>query len=100
MLLGGTRADFDALQRSLAFVPHLPADGTVRPVLFLGWSLNLEIAFYLLFASALAISDVGKRVALGIALLALTVALGIALHGALPPELQFLTQRILRKFAA
>lgn len=99
-LLGSTRVDFDALLRSLAFVPHLRADGTVRPVLFVGWSLNLEMAFYLLFALTLTISGVGRRVALGIGLLAVAVALGVALRGFLSPELRFLTQPILLEFAA
>lgn len=100
MLLGSTQADWQALLRSLAFVPHLRADGTMRPILFVGWSLNLEMAFYLLFAVALTMPGIGRRVALGILLLVLAVALGVASGDRLPLELRFLTQPILLEFAA
>jgi peptidoglycan/LPS O-acetylase OafA/YrhL len=99
-LLGGTRADWDALLRSLAFIPYARGDGTMRPVLFVGWSLNLEMAFYLLFALALAVSGVGRRVALGVAMLAVAVSVHVLLGARLTGALRFLTQPILLEFAA
>ncbi len=38
---------------SFLFIPSRNAQGEIRPVLSLGWTLNFEMAFYLLFASAL-----------------------------------------------
>jgi exopolysaccharide production protein ExoZ len=38
---------------SLFFVPYLRPDGLLQPVYSLGWTLNYEMFFYLLFAGAL-----------------------------------------------
>ena len=98
-LLGTTRADWGGLVRSLLFIPYERADGTVRPVLFVGWSLNLEMAFYLVFAAALGIRGAGLRVAMGISTLVLAVALGSAFGSQLSVPLRFLTQPLLLEFA-
>lgn len=99
-LLGGTRADLGALLNSLAFLPHVRDDGTMRPILFVGWSLNLEVAFYLVFAFALTTPTVAKRIGLGVLLLVLAVAVGAVLNRKLPAEVRFLTQPMLLEFAA
>lgn len=99
-LLGTTQGDWGALFRSLVFMPYERADGSVRPVLFVGWSLNLEMGFYLLFALALTVADVGKRVALGVALLAVAVVLHFVVGDSMPIALKFLSQPILLEFAA
>jgi exopolysaccharide production protein ExoZ len=52
-LMGATRADWSELGRSLAFVPFVKSNGNVHPVLYLGWTLNYEMLFYLLFALSL-----------------------------------------------
>ncbi len=54
-LLGGTSVDAVYLVKSLFFIPYLN-HGTYFPILFLGWSLNYEMYFYILIAMALAIS--------------------------------------------
>jgi len=41
------------LARSLAFIPYWSAPGMLRPVYELGWTLNWEVFFYLLFAAAM-----------------------------------------------
>ena len=48
-------ASFDGLKliQSLFFLPHLNNDGDIMPVLSVGWTLNFEIYFYLIFAVAL-----------------------------------------------
>lgn len=48
-------ASFDWLKliKSLLFIPHLNNDGDTMPVLSVGWTLNFEIYFYLIFAIAL-----------------------------------------------
>lgn len=99
-LLGATRADPVALLKSLAFIPYGRADGTMRPVLFVGWSLNLEMAFYLVFALCLTVADLRRRVLAGVALLAAMAAFGLVWKQGLAPELRFLTQPILLEFAA
>ncbi len=58
---------------SLLFIPARDAAGIVRPVLPVGWTLNFEMLFYLVFAAALAL----RRPALGV-LLAVLVPLGVA----------------------
>ncbi len=52
-LLGRTVADPVHLLKSLAFIPYARVDGSVQPLLFLGWTLNYEIFFYLIFAFCL-----------------------------------------------
>jgi exopolysaccharide production protein ExoZ len=54
-LLGGTTVDGISLLKSLFFVPYL-THGTYFPILFLGWSLNYEMYFYLLIAGALVVN--------------------------------------------
>jgi len=43
----------EALLQSLLFVPHFDAAGQLRPVLGVGWTLDVEMYFYLAFAAAL-----------------------------------------------
>ncbi len=49
-----TRLSAWNLAASLLFVPARDAAGIVRPVLPVGWTLNYEMLFYLVFAGALA----------------------------------------------
>lgn len=51
-----TDASLQHLLPSLLFFPHLSASGEVQPTLILGWSLNFEMYFYVLFALALLLS--------------------------------------------
>lgn len=87
------------LLKSLLFIPYVRFDGMVRPILFLGWSLNLEMMFYLIFAGSLVISNVATRVACCVGLLCVAVFSGIMLHDRLPPEIGFLLQPLLLEFA-
>lgn len=52
-LMGATRADWVELAKSLTFVPYLKGSGHVYPLLYLGWTLNYEMMFYVLFALSL-----------------------------------------------
>lgn len=47
-LMGSTRADFSDLWKSLFFIPFIKESGIIRPLLFVGWSLNYEMFFYVL----------------------------------------------------
>jgi exopolysaccharide production protein ExoZ len=42
--------------KSLLFIPYQDGIGNVQPLLGVGWTLNLEMFFYAIFASSLAIS--------------------------------------------
>jgi len=55
-LMGATRADWVELAKSLAFVPYLKGSGHVYPLLYLGWTLNYEMLFYVLFALSLLVA--------------------------------------------
>lgn len=88
-----------ALLSSLFFLPY-PVDGMhsgmAYPLLSLGWSLNYEVLFYLLFASTLALAP-GRAVTAAWVLLALLVMGGAWLRPA-TPALQFWTQPIVLEF--
>ena len=51
-----TTASVPHLVTSLLFIPH-ELKGEMQPTLLLGWSLNFEMFFYVLFATALGISQ-------------------------------------------
>lgn len=46
-LLNSTTANFYNYAKSLFFIPYFKENGTLRPVLAVGWSLNYEMFFYL-----------------------------------------------------
>jgi peptidoglycan/LPS O-acetylase OafA/YrhL len=46
--------DWSFIAKSLLFVPARNIDGEIRPLLGVGWTLNFEMFFYLLFTAALA----------------------------------------------
>lgn len=45
--------DWQSVIKSYLFVPDLRANGEVRPILALGWTLNFEMFFYSIFALAM-----------------------------------------------
>ncbi len=47
--LHSTRPDPGNLTKSLLFIPYRKESGAVQPLLFLGWTLNYEMFFYLIF---------------------------------------------------
>lgn len=104
LLLGGLIAprllnvplgDWQHILSSYLFIPSLRGD-EIRPVMALGWTLNLEMFFYVLFAGALLLP-------LRRGMVALTLAIGgFALAGAIlkPVQVQiaFWTQQIILEF--
>jgi peptidoglycan/LPS O-acetylase OafA/YrhL len=46
-LMGSTRATIPDLIKSLLFIPFTKGSGLIQPLLFVGWSLNYEMFFYL-----------------------------------------------------
>src|SRR5262249_39672775 len=54
-LLQTTSDSWMGLLKSLFFIPYEKESGRVYPVLFLGWTLNYEMFFYVVFSIALAL---------------------------------------------
>jgi exopolysaccharide production protein ExoZ len=52
-LLYATSPHVSELIKSLLFIPYYREDGLIRPLLYVGWSLNYEMLFYLLIALGL-----------------------------------------------
>ena len=52
-LMGSTRANVVDLLKSLFFIPFTKGSGLIQPLLFVGWSLNYEMFFYLALAIGL-----------------------------------------------
>lgn len=76
-LAKGTDASFVDLTRSLLFIPFEKPSGAMQPLLFVGWTLNYEMAFYALFALTAAISPKGRGPVTCAVLLAAIVAIGL-----------------------
>lgn len=52
-LLQATVVTPSFILKSLVFVPYQRLDGAMEPIVFVGWTLNYEMAFYAIFASAM-----------------------------------------------
>lgn len=100
-LLQATRSDFVELLKSILFIPFQKSNGLVEPVLFVGWTINYEMAFYVLFAFSLQLKS--SRIAgMGlIAFLALLVLIGMIarLLGPMPVLFRFYTSPLIGEFA-
>jgi exopolysaccharide production protein ExoZ len=95
-LLTHTTTSLADLAKSLAFIPFKKGDKTV-PVLFLGWTLNYEMFFYLLFALSMAASHRHRALIASTVLIVMVVAGQVFDIGWVP--LRFLTQPIVLEFA-
>jgi exopolysaccharide production protein ExoZ len=94
-LVQNTTTDVGSLFKSLAFIPFYKGS-VMEPVLFLGWTLNLEMMFYVLFAVSLAVSH-RHRAAIASAVLILFAGWGQLVH--FPSDiLTFLSQPIILDF--
>lgn len=95
-LLDNTTADWPGLIKSLLFIPYQKGE-FVQPLLYLGWTLNYEMFFYLVFALSMAVSQRHRLLVCSSVLLAL-----VALGKGLTPESvlgEFYTSDILAEFA-
>lgn len=95
-LLNVPLGDWQHILASYLFIPSLRGGDETRPVMALGWTLNLEMFFYVLFAGAMLLPL--RR---GMAALTLVIG-GLALAGMLlqPEQVQlaFWTQQIILEF--
>lgn len=98
-LTQSTTADPVQLAKSLAFIPFARADGAMHPTVFVGWTLNYEMAFYLLFALGLALPGRRAGLVLAGAAMAAAAAAGMALRPR-EPILSFYLQPLILEFAA
>jgi exopolysaccharide production protein ExoZ len=102
-LLRATRFDAWHIVMSLLFVPvwhpFMPREweGSIAPIIVPGWTLNLEIAFYLLFALTLKARAAARPWLLAILLVALYVAARTVLW---PTSLRFYATDLLAEFMA
>lgn len=98
--LSGGGFEAGQIVASYLFWPMAGPDGQLQPVYSLGWSLNYEMAFYVLFALALAARR-GAEATVGLVALALAALLVMsAAVPALPQPLRFWGQPIVLEFIA
>lgn len=95
-LLNVPMGDWQHILKSYLFIPSLRDGDEIRPVMALGWTLNLEMFFYLLFAGALLLPLRRGMIALALAISGFALA-GILLQ---PTQVQlaFWTQQIILEF--
>lgn len=96
-LLVSTRPDLVQLAKSLMFVPFEKRPGIIQPILFVGWTLNYEMFFYVVFALFLMLTGATRYLLLAATLAAL-VGAG-ALIGGDSLVVRFYTSPILLEFA-
>jgi exopolysaccharide production protein ExoZ len=95
-LLRQTKADLPHLMYSLLFIPHETQHSGMFPTMILGWTLNYEMYFYILFTVALLVS---RRFAPLICSAFLTlIVLAIALSGTENESLKFYSRPIVFEF--
>ena len=97
-LLNSGAPSLGQIAASYLFWPAVSTQGVVQPVYSLGWTLNYEMLFYVLFAGALLLP---RRFVVAAITLALTLLVGSeALAGPLPLPFGFWGQPIVLEFAA
>ena len=80
-LMGSTTASLSDLLKSLFFIPFIKDEGIIRPLLFVGWSLNYEMLFYvLIWLSLLLLPKRPMLLAGGLVTLAHFAALAFGSH--------------------
>lgn len=74
-----TAVDLPSLFQSILFIPYEKSDGRIYPLYYLGWTLNYEIFFYLLFAVSLGIYRKFRTYICSCAIVSLAAA-GLFIH--------------------
>ncbi len=99
-LFRGNAITFDHVILSLLFITHInPGDSSLSPLIKIGWTLNYEMFFYLVFAIAMLL-NYSRRVLLTYVFLLLLVTIDAANLVPLSPELKFYCRDIVLEFAA
>lgn len=76
-LLKNTVFSVRSLVMSCLFIPFRRADGEIVPLMKLGWSLNYEMLFYVVFAAFFFLGSAGRAIMVTLVLVTL-IALGLA----------------------
>src|SRR6185503_14106408 len=98
-LMQSTTADPLHLLKSLAFIPSARGDGQLHPTVFVGWTLNYEMMFYLLFALGMMLPRRWLGLAMTGGLLVAAVVAGLVIR----PQnqvVQFYVQPVILEFGA
>ncbi len=95
-LFSSTDADPIKLAKSLAFIPYERPDGELHPLVFLGWTLNYEMAFYLLFSVGLLAGR--ARLVVPLVVMGLAVLAGL-IFAPTTPLTRFYTAPVILEFA-
>ena len=99
-MFAGRASSVGQIADSLLFIPYLDtATGYVQPVLGVGWTLNLEVMFYILFAATMGLSRLPQMAAIGF-VFAAAVAARIVFKPADDTVLFFYTSPIMFEFLA
>jgi exopolysaccharide production protein ExoZ len=93
-----TSPDFYALLKSLAFVPFEKSSGRIYPVYYLGWTLNYEMFFYLIFALSMSFWY-DMRVTLCATMILVLVLFGLCTHDPSNVVLYVYSQPIMLDFS-
>jgi len=89
-LLGATRASAGDLIQSLLFIPFTKESGIIQPLLFVGWSLNYEMFFYVALAIGLLV-DRRKAVFIGAAAVLAAILIAMTAKATFAPDNVFAT---------
>lgn len=76
-LLQNTEADPIFLAKSLLFIPFYKSPGHLQPILFVGWTLNYEMFFYLIFALGLQFKETRHRLLFTVGMLSALCLIGV-----------------------
>lgn len=87
------------LAKSLLFMPYENLPGKVYPVLYVGWTINLEMFFYFLFALCIFVPDIRWRVSLLTVILFSFVSLATTLAAPGQVALTFFGRPVIVEFA-
>jgi exopolysaccharide production protein ExoZ len=77
----GDDLSFSHVMMSYIFLPSRRSDGSIQPVYSLGWTLNYEMFFYVVFAACIVLP---RRLA--VMAVALLLGSAMALHRLVPPQ--------------
>lgn len=95
-LLRTTRADAVQLLCSLFFIPRETSYAGTVPTLVLGWSLNYEMYFYVVFALALASAPRRAPIVCSVAIAAIAMTIGVS--GVSHPSVRFYARPLVFEF--
>ena len=98
-LVQATKPSPVELLKSLFFIPFVKSNGLLQPIVFVGWTLNCEMFFYVLFAFSLFVASRDLRIGLMIAALTGLTLAGVVIGGT-NPYVGFYTSPLLLEFGA